>query len=132
MSFKSYLLSLLMLIASSAWADWKFVTGSESKGTEFFIETDGIRREGNFVRVWELTNYSTPRLFNKVEFLSMRTRVEYDCKQDRSRTHTISIFANLNAINLIQTYSDTQSWEDVPPRTIQWDLLQSACKASAR
>jgi hypothetical protein len=127
-----YLLVLVMLTASPAWADWKFVTGNESKGTEFFIETDGIRREGNFVRVWELTNYLTPRVLNKIEFLSMRSRVEYDCKQDRSKTHSISIFANLYARDLIQTESLTQSWEDVPPRTIQWDLLQSVCKASAR
>ena len=126
-----YLLALVMLIASPAWAGWSLV-GESDKGAQFYIETDAIRREGNFVRVWELTNYLTPRVVNKIEFLSMRTRVEYDCKQDRSRTHTISIFANPYATNLIQTDTFTQSWEDVPPKTIQWDLLQRVCKAPAR
>ena len=131
MNFKFCLLAFVM-IASPAWAEWRFVAGSETRGTEFFIDTDSIRKEGSFVRVWELTNYLPPRVLNNMDVFSMRTRVEYDCKQDKSRVLTIAIFANPYARDLIRTETQTLSWEDVAPQTIQWDLYQRACKAPAR
>ena len=51
---KTILILLLILTANSTWADW--VKISESNGDSYYIDQTNIRKNGNFVKVWELLN----------------------------------------------------------------------------
>ena len=60
MNVKPYLLALVMLIVSPAWADWTLVSET-TEGTKFYTDFSTIRKEGNLRKVWEVTNLSSPR-----------------------------------------------------------------------
>ena len=128
-----YLLALVMLIASPAWAEWtKVAEGVE--GTELFVNYSTIRIEGSKRKVWQLTNFSTPKKTALGrEVLSLRARVEFDCKQEQQRLLSVSIFSQYFAGGeVVKTENDGTNWQDIPPDAVGWKILQSVCKAPAR
>ena len=122
-----YLLSLLMLIASPAWAVYVEVSKSNT-GEIFLIEFETLRREGNRVNFWQMVNYPEPRTFEKVAYSSFRSRNEYDCKQHQRRLLVATFFtgqdANGNAIFDDRTGTD---WRDVAPGSVVWDIMKLVC-----
>lgn len=127
-----YLLSLLMLIASPAWADWKFVAENQN-GAQFFIDFESIRRDGNRIKAWQLINFVTPVNIQGNDIRSFRSRYEFDCKQEQTRGLTTTAFLGLNASGeIFKTDHTIQNWSDIAPKTVDWELLQSVCKAPVR
>lgn len=128
-----YLLALLMLIASPAWADWEFVVETES-GTQVFIDFQTVRKEGNRVKVWQLTNYS------KLEFtpsglgvVSLRTRFEIDCKEETFLILAIAAFSEKNAGGkMLGEEGESNKWVHIVPRSTQSAVSNKVCKAPAR
>ena len=123
-----YLLSLLILIASPAWAGWEKVTETKD-GDLLFFDRDTIRREGSRVKFWELANLVKPNVVGGREYLSMRSRIEIDCKQEQQRHMTITAFAGLFANGeQIATVTDLGQWKDIAPDTVTWTILKTVCK----
>jgi hypothetical protein len=127
-----YLLALLIMVSSPAWAEWaKVAEGVE--GTELFVNYSTIRIEGSKRKVWQLTNFSIPKTALGREVLSLRARVEFDCKQEQQRLLSVSIFSQYFAGGeVIKTENDGTNWQDIPPDAVGWKILQSVCKAPAR
>jgi hypothetical protein len=130
-----YLLALVMLIASPVWSEeipaWKFIAGTDDF-TMVFVDFETIRREGSVVKVWELINHTKPRILEGREIFSTRSKVEYDCKQEKSRVLTMTWFSNYYARTPIKTFEEVGNWQYIPPKTLFWEVLQSVCKAPAR
>jgi len=128
-----YLLSLLMLIASPAWAEWEFVVETES-GTQVFIDFQTVRKEAHRVKVWQLTNY--PKLQNTpsgLEIFSLRTRYEFDCKEETSRMLAITAFPEQYARGKeLGHEGESNKWEHIAPRSTHSEVLKKVCKAPAR
>ena len=82
---KKTLLLAVLLATSSAWAEW--VQASEDSSAKTYIETETIRKDGNLVKVWQMTNLKQR---HKDGELSRRRRVEYDCKQELFRSLSFS------------------------------------------
>ena len=76
---KSYLIALLILTASPAWADWALVATS-SNGDEAYIDMESLRIDKNLRKVWTLGNLK--KKGGKGE-LSLRVLREFDCKQEK-------------------------------------------------
>jgi stringent starvation protein B len=132
MNFKHCLLALVMLIASPAWAQWTPI--SETDGAKFFLDFENIRKDNNRVKVWVLTNFSKPLKIKGDEIVSFRSRYEVDCKQEQIRVLAISAFSRANAAGTVFGTEEMQNerWSDPAPRTSDWEILKSACKAIAR
>ncbi len=127
-----YLLAFAMLISSPAWADWEFVSDNDN-GTKFFVDFQNIRKDGNLVRAWVLTNFAKPAKVNGKEILSLRSRYELHCTQEKIRNLSIQAFSSLNATGAILVADDSMgNWYEPAPRTPDWEILKSACKAPAR
>ena len=122
---------LLMLIASPAWANWTVV--QSSNGTDFYIDFETVKVEGSKRKAWQLSNYSTLQSIGGYEFSSMRVRVEFDCKEEKSRFLTLSVFSSPNASGkpLVTNY-EPAIWQDLAPSTTGWNILKLVCKAPAR
>jgi hypothetical protein len=120
---RKYLIGLLMLISCSAWADW--VQVADSSVSTYFVDRASIRKEGSFRKVWEIENYKK----QEKGVQSTRSRVEYDCKQERYKTLTISTHTELMAEGLaLENESNANNpWRDIPPKTVSARLLQYAC-----
>jgi hypothetical protein len=126
-----YLLALLMLVACSAWADWKQV--AEGTDTVLFVDFGSIRKDGNKLRVWQMTNFSKPRIVLGQEVLSLRARVEFDCKKEQEKLVSVSLFSQYFATgDLIKLEDKGADWKDIPPDTVGWDVFKSVCKPLSR
>lgn len=80
---KLLLVFCLSSVAGVTQAQWRVVAE-----TDFFttsIDPSTIRKEGRFVRYWELTNYVEPRKSARGGlYLSTKLQVKLDCKEERS------------------------------------------------
>ena len=127
-----YLLALLMLITSPAWAGWELVA-KNADGVQFFIDFQTIRKEGKRVKVWQLTNLSSPIVSKGIEIFSLRARYEFDCNKEQIRMLTITAFSDIHAEGkVLKNQEGDLNWDDIAPETVTWAVLQSVCKAPAR
>ena len=82
---KELLFLLLAFVSATVSADWVKIGGPATAASEKFIDTAAIRQTGpmnTMRRVWELSNLAKPAA-NKT--LSIKSHVEYDCKDRRVR-----------------------------------------------
>jgi hypothetical protein len=128
-----YLLAFAMLISSPAWADWDFVVETES-GTQVFIDFQTVRKEGNRVKVWQLTNYLKPqKIPSGLEIFSLRTRYEFDCKDETSRMLAITAFPEQYAKGKeLGHEGESNKWEHIAPRSTHSEVLKKVCKPPVR
>jgi hypothetical protein len=120
-----------MLIATPVWADWVEVAFSDG-GAIHHIDPTTIRKEGNFSKVWTMDNLPSARTMGGINNVwSMRSRMEYDCKQERMRSLSISAHSEMYARGetLGQENSPTQ-WMDIPPNSIGIKILTRVCNLS--
>ena len=130
---KPFLVSLLILIALPAWASWEFVVETES-GTQVFLDFQTVRREGNRVKVWQLTNYPKPQNTpSGLEIFSLRTRYEFDCKDETSRMLAITAFPEQYARGKeLGHEGESNKWEHIAPRSTNSEILKKVCKPPVR
>ena len=122
---KKLLLTLLasLLFTGSAWAEW--VKVAQSDNFDKYIDPATIRKDGNFVRFWEINDLK--QRYKDGE-LSRRTRAEYDCKQERFRHLSASTHSGPMAggTTLLSDSSGGQ-WNDIPPGSVSEAVLQIVC-----
>ena len=130
-----YLLVLVMLVNLPVLANWEKVTENDS-GSEFLVDFQTLRKDGNRVKFWRVLNYSKAVKLNGQDVLSFRSRTEVDCKEETYRFLTITAYSQRNARGEdfgTHTYSEFDSkWEHVPPTSAMWTVLNAVCKAPAR
>lgn len=121
---KTILILLLILSANSTWADW--VKISESNGDSYYIDQTNIRKNGNFVKVWELLNLKE----KKFEAASLVRLREYDCKDEKMRFLSITGFSNQMGAGIPSTkINEPGEWEFIQPSrsNIQAFILPLVC-----
>jgi hypothetical protein len=122
---KPLFFSLLMLIASPAWAVWTFVT-SDTEGVKVFVDFETLRKEGAIRKVWQISNYPPN---NKTLEGSVRSRVELDCKNETVKTLSFSIFSeNFSRGQNIYTQDAEQEKKSIAPDSVGWTVLKEVCK----
>lgn len=129
---KTSLVLIFMLISNSVWADWKFASKND-EGSEFYIDYDTIRKDGHLRKVWEVMNSPSPKSFNGAVYVSVRSRAEYDCKEERKRNLTTTAHTELFAQGENIWTSDSPSdWSYLPPQSAVFSVFQKVCGASVR
>ena len=120
---KKLLLVGLMMLAGSAWAKWVMYDRNESM--TYYFDPSTVRKDGNMRRVWELQNF-TKRDNDGV--MSLRSRQEYDCKQERYRflsgsTHTETMAGG----EVLGTAGEDNDWTAIPPGAAVEIILKIVC-----
>jgi len=119
---KLFLIGLMML-ASSAWAEWVMYHKDES--ITFYFDPATIRKDGNIRRVWVLQDLSKRQ---DGGVMSRRIRHEYDCKQERFRHLGFSAHSEPMAGGELLVMGDEHKvWTDVPPSTAIEIILNIVC-----
>jgi len=120
-----YLLGLVMLIASPAWAEWVEVTRSVN-GNVIYIDPATIRKEGNRRKVWGITDLSKVGTSGE---MSRKYRKEYDCKDERSRILTIAIYSQAMGDGDVKGNDNIASeWQEIAPETVDESVLKRVCR----
>ena len=119
-----YLLTLIMFIATPAWAGWTVVT-KDTDNTSFFVDLDTLRIDGSLRKVWQKIELSAP---NKSGWASARMRNEYDCKNETRRILSFASFSqkNLRGERLFEHTTPTSA-SDIAPQSIDWGVLKLVC-----
>ena len=113
----------LMLLTGSAWAEW--VRYAESEEVTFYYDSYTIRKEGNLRRVWELQDL---RKREKDGNISVRARLEYDCKNERSRHLGLSTHSEpMAGGTVLSTDGEDNNWLAIPPSTPFGTILNIVC-----
>ena len=119
---------LLAIVSSSAMADWVAV-GSDEIGVTYYANPASIHKEGNKVKMWNVVDYTTARVSSDGKpYMSMKARVQYDCKEERLRTmHYSGHSEHMGRGKSVYSDDDPTKWSPVPRATVQEDLWEIAC-----
>lgn len=123
---KVILMTLLAVVSGGAAAEWVQV-GSTEIGT-IFANPATIRKTGNLVKMWRMADFKTADKIGGKQYLSEKTRYEYDCTEDRMRVlDTIFHAGNMGKGAVVHANSSQQQWQSVPPETFGEALWKFAC-----
>jgi len=121
---KKKLLLALLLATSSAWAGWVQVGQVDS--SDFYIDPETIRKDGNLVKVWQMSDLKKQ---TKEGVLSRRGRFEYDCKQERFRTLSITTHSEpMAGGETLDSLTPNGNWLDIPPSSAVAAILKIVCR----
>jgi len=115
----------LILIALNSFGEWKFHSTSV-KGEIFYLHTDTITRDEDYVYFWYLKNYLIPSKFGD---LSSKVKVKGDCNNNRLKYLTYIWYKEPMGKGLGER-SDTESeWENQTTNSVGTELLNDACNS---
>jgi len=129
-SIKKYMLyTALVLVSGHVKADWT-VLEKNNNATDY-VDTANIRRSGNTVQMWDLSDFATPQSAGGYVFSSMLTLMEYDCTAKRSRKLQLTVFSGNMQKGKVEgnvTLGDKAEWSYVLPNSRGESMLAVACK----
>ena len=110
---KRLLMGLMLLVtAGAANAGWTIVGDTGDDGDDFiqYVDRATIRRNGNFVKMWDLKNYKTVQTNAGYSYLLSMTQREFDCKEEKLRILALTWFSGqMGNGNPVYSGSDPES-----------------------
>ena len=114
------------LLSCDSFAEWTRV-GRTSEATIFF-DQETIRRSGQLVKMWTLTNFTISERIEGKQYQSAKTQFEYDCREERSRVLAATFYSLLNGAGVVTaSESNIEPWYPIAPKTIAVKLWKYAC-----
>ena len=124
---KRLLLGLMLLVtATAASAEWTVA----NVGDEFiqYLDKATIRRNGNFVKMWHLTDFKTVQTVAGQSNLSYKQQLEYDCKEEKKRKLAHTWFnGQMGSGTVNYTDNRTEGWSPIEPGSVGKALWKIAC-----
>jgi len=126
---KIILLLLLSGLSSSALAEWVEVVKED--GLTILGNPATVRRQGNLVRMWDMSDYGSKQKLTGNSYLSKLLFAEYDCANEKYRSLYLSVHKeNSGDGNLLYATDVDDFWRPVPPGSVAENLLKFACEKS--
>jgi hypothetical protein len=131
--------SFLLLSSGFVNAEWVAIEKKyQSPGLQIvYIDPATIRREGDLVTIWQLTDYKWAQGnvglgrfgMDPSRFLSTKTHKQFDCAEKRLRLLAYSEFLrHMGTGRRNDGYVDQDNWLPVEPGSINQALWEVACK----
>lgn len=116
-----------IVLSFNSYGEWTRI-GRTTQAT-IFVERDTIRRAGSMVKLWTLTNFTTPDMTDGKTSQSSKAQFEYDCKEERSRVLAIYMYSLPNGKGDVNgTEIGPEPWYPVVPKSMAFTLWSLACK----
>ena len=118
----------LFLLAGSAQAEWLLLGRTEA--FRVYLDKASIKKNGQLVQTVQLMDFVTAQWIDAQQVIgSLKTRVEYDCTQLRSRT--LAVEASSEQMGEGKLISSEQlpnpQWENVQVGTTDERAWKTAC-----
>ena len=119
------ILMLWLLIAStSAQAAWALVTSNEEAA--IYADISSLSKSGDMVKMWDITDFR--QKVAGVNYSSVKSQREYDCKAKQNRTLSYASMSKNMAGGLVVNSSNfARQWSPVYPGGIVAALWKTAC-----
>ena len=128
---KRLLLGLMLLVtATAASAEWT-IAGETRGGTDDYIQyvdRATIRRNGDLVKMWGLTDFKTvQKAAGGESYLSGKTQWEFDCKDEKVRSLAFTWFGGqMGSGKVVYADGDVRGkWQPIEPGSVgetQWKI----------
>ena len=89
---KSILMIILAVVSNSAMAEWVWVGKSEGNFTTY-VDPTTIRKSGNKVKLWRLTDYKMAIKFTNGQYLSTKSQMQHDCMEEQFRMLYVTVYS---------------------------------------
>ena len=89
---KLILAILLIVISTSAMAEWELIDGGKVFDTYF--DATSIKKDGSKAKMWVIWDYKTPQKDLNQPYLSVLDKSVYDCKNETNKTLTRVFYTN--------------------------------------
>jgi hypothetical protein len=125
---KKLLTIILLIVSANSYAEWTESDVSD-EFTEY-VDRATIRRNGNFVKMWDLADYKTVRKSaSNDSYLSSKSQIEYDCKEEKSRILAFTRFSGQMGHGTVVYNSGAfeDTWSPISPESIGESLWKIAC-----
>jgi hypothetical protein len=120
----NHLVLALIALTFSAPVAAEWLKVGETENYDAFIDPDTISTDGHLRKSWEIRNLKMQSRAGE----SDQFRMEYDCKEKKSRTLYWSVHSGHFALGeLTKLGLETSYWNPIRRYTIDWDLLKIVC-----
>ena len=123
MKIKIFIIQALLIISFNSYGEWKF-HNSSSEGDTFYIHTDTIIHDAQYVYFWYLKSYLIPSKF--ADFSSV-VHVQGDCSKNRLKYLVHVWYQEPMGKGLGERSNHESEWEYPTSESIGVDLLNQAC-----
>ena len=123
------LLTAMLFIARSAYADWTLFNITKDNGSYFYYDKDNLIKNGNIVTVNTIINDVEKVSTAKDKHLSMKVVEQIDCKNIRTKYISLTVYDNHMGLgNVIKTEKSVASWYEIKSGSIADTLFDKVCK----
>ena len=119
---------LMLLVSTNVLAvDW--VKTGEADSFTNYVDPQSIRRTGNIVRVWSLSDHKSGQVLASIRYLSKLTKVEYDCFEDTMREIDLYFYAEkMGTGDIVFSLPNfTKPATSLPPGSVAAAELKAVC-----
>jgi len=116
--------------------DWRRLSIDDS-GNVTYLQTQPPRKKGDHRFAWVLLNFKFPttpsqseRRLQSLGAKSQKALYEFDCKNERVRVVSLSIYSDSMGLGRVLEFGSTESpnWEFTPPDSVGAIFLNEVCK----
>jgi len=124
---KKLLMGLMLLVtAGAASAEWTIAGGNDQFVQ--YVDRATIRRNGNLVKMWVLSDLKTVQTDAGDSYLSSKAQQEYDCKEEKSRTLAFTwLSGQMGNGKVVYANSDPRKWSPIQPGSVRETQWKIAC-----
>lgn len=117
-----------VFVAGSAQAEWLALGRTEN--FRAYLDQKSLEKDGDLVRVFQLMDFVTAQWADERTVVgSIRSQVEYDCRQPRSRTLTLEAYSEQMGDGRLVANERVPNpeWEGVKPGSMSEKIRQLVC-----
>jgi len=126
------LLTILMALtfSQSVLAEWTKV--GESNKLYFYIDFSKIKKENQYISIWDLSDYKIPQTLNGKQFKSRIIKNVVDCNMSRNQTVAFyDYFEQMGKGEVVSSKSFSireSDWDYPPPNSFRETAINIACE----
>lgn len=121
-------LLMLLLLSTSAAAEWTFVGDGEA--LKIYVDRSSVVENGSVVRMWALVDYATVQQWSDyLSYRSLKTHRAFDCSGARQHTQSSLLHREqMGSGESVYAVPVGSSWQPVTAGSIDEVLWNFACK----
>lgn len=120
---KNLFICCLLFFTIPSFASWYAV--QETDDSIIHIDPDTLKKDGVYRKMW---HYEERKVIGEFKDKSVRSLKEYDCKNDKIRILSFSMFPESNLKGRTIMSVDTPSiWIDLAPNTPSFNIAKLIC-----
>jgi len=128
---KKIIVTLLFVFSAPSYADWNLIYKDETIKSEYFLNLSNFKRNKGRVRAWTLENFLELQKTKSLEYHSVKSFVEFNCREASLRILAYSLYGkNMGKGKTIFSKGSPLEWIKINKNTMFSSYSQVICAES--